>query len=104
MGTRKMFATRAMGITAIAVGVIAVVAILALVIGAPVPTQSHSPSRKRSQSDVFASSTRPGCSARFGWMKPAPARPFGHAVRTSPASRFHTPPHLWAQAAPRRCC
>jgi len=39
---RRAFATRAMGITAIAVGVIAVAALLALVIGAPVPFLANS--------------------------------------------------------------
>src|SRR3954453_2964421 len=39
---KRAFATRAMGITAIAVGIVAVAALLALVIGAPVPFLANS--------------------------------------------------------------
>jgi AsmA protein len=105
---KRAFATRAMGITAIAVGIIAVAAVLALVIGAPVPFLANSIA-KRFQAETGYRLQVTGRARVSLW--PSPTVTIGHisvlnadsprprTVATADGVRLHL--SLWSLVARR---
>ena len=78
---KRAFATRAMGITAIAVGIFAVAAILALVIGAPVPFLANSIAKRFQAETGYRLQVTGRAKVRL-W--PSPTVTIGHIAVVNP--------------------